>query len=71
MITQRQWFTAKHGQRPTFTEQVKRQERHYGKPFPVKRSRAATIAAIRFFACFIMAGILLGVDAIPVVEVVR
>ena len=71
MSTDRQWFTAKHGQQPPFTASIKRQERHYGKPFPVKRSHAATLAAICFFACFILAGILLGVDAIPVVEVVR
>jgi hypothetical protein len=36
MITEQKWYEAKHGNHPTFTAQVRRQERHYGQPFPVR-----------------------------------
>jgi hypothetical protein len=38
MISKLQWFTAKNGNAQPFTASVRREEKHYGKPFPVKRS---------------------------------
>jgi hypothetical protein len=37
MISDRQWFSAKHGNVPSFTATVRRQERHYGQPVEVRR----------------------------------
>jgi hypothetical protein len=38
MITDEKWFTEKYGNTPTFTASIRRQERHYGQPIPVRRS---------------------------------
>jgi hypothetical protein len=59
MISDRQWFTAKNNQQPPYTASVRRQERHYGLPYPVRRSHLGTIAAIFFFASIILATMLL------------
>jgi hypothetical protein len=59
MITDRQWFTAKHGNTPPYTASVRRQERHYGRPYPVRRSHLGTIAAIFLFASVVLATMLI------------
>jgi hypothetical protein len=54
MITHEKWFIAKHGQQPTFTASIRRQERHYGQPYPVRvgwfrRNLGFIIAALSGF----------------------
>jgi hypothetical protein len=36
MTSDRQWFTAKYGNVPSFTASVRRQEKHYRQSFPVR-----------------------------------
>jgi hypothetical protein len=51
MISEEKWFSAKYGNAPTFTASARRQEKHYGQPFPVRvgwfrRNLCVIIAAL-------------------------